>query len=277
MSTPFESPAQSMLYDRAAIVRTLPMSIGSMKTMLAKKRPPPLLSGTLLAVLFHALLFALLMLKLTHAPAPRAEPRKLTIIELQPKLNAPPVALMPAPPPPPPKQIAIQKPAPKKITPPPLLHPSEKLLATIPPPAPPKPVIAPVKPLTPPLPATAAAPPAPAAPPVTASSGHVSPIPFEYLMEVATTIDMYRIYPMSAKDAHQQGAPVIDIYLRRDGTVMRASLRQSCGYKILDDAAIAEILRIGKFPPLPPEYAPGDSSFAIYQPVNFKLSSRGFF
>jgi protein TonB len=277
MSTPFETPAQPMLYDRASLLRTLPLSILSMKRLVAKRRPPPLISGTLLAVLLHALLFALLMLKLTHAPTPRAEPRRLTIIELQPQLKAPAAALLPSPPPPPPKQIASHKPAPKRITPPPLLHPSDKLIATIPPPAPPKPVIAPVKPLTPPLPTAAAAPPTPAAPPVTASSGHVSPIPFEYLMEVATTIDMYRIYPMSAKDAHQQGAPVIDIYLRRDGTVIRASLRQSCGYKILDDAAVAEILRIGKFPPLPSEYAPGDSSFAIYQPVNFKLASKGFF
>ncbi|MDB5985052.1 MAG: energy transducer TonB [Nevskia sp.] len=79
------------------------------------------------------------------------------------------------------------------------------------------------------------------------------------------------MYPLSARDAHQQGTVIIHMHLRRDGTVLDASLVKSSGYAVLDEAARQEVLRIGKFAELPLEYIPGQADFAIDQPVAFRL------
>ena len=46
-------------------------------------------------------------------------------------------------------------------------------------------------------------------------------------------------YPYEARSHHWEGSGVLQLHLRPDGTVKSVTLQESCGYKILDDSAIA--------------------------------------
>jgi protein TonB len=45
-------------------------------------------------------------------------------------------------------------------------------------------------------------------------------------------------YPPEAREAELEGTPVIWLRISADGEVLDARVQQSCGYKILDDAAL---------------------------------------
>ncbi len=96
-------------------------------------------------------------------------------------------------------------------------------------------------------------------------------MPFDYLWEVSADVGQHRIYPLSARDARQQGTAVIHIHLRRDGSLLDVTLLKSSGYPVLDEAARDAVLHVGRFPVLPDEFSPGLNDFAIDQPISFRL------
>lgn len=264
--TLMDFPPQSMSSSCRLPVSRFPMNVRPM-LIAAIRRRVPLLGGSVLAALLHALVLLLLYAQLNHSNAPLPPLKQmLTIIELRPRPDAPAVSQLPRPATAPPKKSSAARPArkfsaalPQRSSP----HlPSDVPMPAAPaqlPPAPPQPAAGP------PVPA-----PAPA-PPIVASAGRVAPIPTDYLWDVSRTISRRHIYPLSARDAHQQGTVVIHIHLRRDGTVLDASLVRSSGYAVLDEAARQEILGVGKFAELPEEFSPGQADFAIDQPVTFRL------
>lgn len=56
--------------------------------------------------------------------------------------------------------------------------------------------------------------------------------------KIATHVK-FPVIPPEAKAKHLSGSGVILVHVRLDGTVVRAEVAQSSGYKILDDAALA--------------------------------------
>ncbi len=240
-------------------------------------------SGILFALLLHALLI-LVVLHGQFGPSRSLERRVLTVIELQPERRAPAVAAIASPaesaakpkpdaqqphsnvaPPRPVRAKAIRSAPPQQ--PRVMASKSAPVLsaaaASVAPPAP-----AVTRPATASLPAVS---PPPLAPPVTASSGRVARMPFDYLWEVSADVGQHRIYPLSARDARQQGTAVIHIHLRRDGSLLDVTLLKSSGYPVLDEAARDAVLHVGRFPVLPDEFSPGLNDFAIDQPISFRL------
>jgi protein TonB len=178
-----------------------------------------------------------LMLPLLAQPPPPAQtpaPIKLTIV-------APPA---PKPPPPTPKPLP-----PKPVTPP-------QPVTPLPPPrpvaqhiihhvVPPRPV-PPPKTVQPPPQLQAPPPPQPAAP----SQGQVDLFRLE--MKAAVQAVANSVYPQSAQMQHETGVPEVRfVYL--DGVVSDIALAQSCGYPLLDEAAM-QAVRIAHYPPEPENF-----------------------
>jgi protein TonB len=180
---------------------------------------------------------------LSHPGAPPAAPLpvKLTIV-------APPATPTPKPPPPPPPKPVVQPP-PLPVTPP----------LPMPPP-PPRPVahhitrhyIAPKpQPVTPPPPPQVATPPVPPAPPAPPAPSENALAKFEASLSAA--VQSVAREPASGIIANETGRPEITFtYL--DGQVTNITLAHSCGFPLLDDAAL-QAARNAPYPAPPPGFA----------------------
>ena len=180
------------------------------------------LYALLLVVGIHAGLLASLVLSAEEPTPPEIIPPSIQgmIVMAEPKqeLLPPP----PPPPPPPPEKKPEPKPQPKP-KPLPKAPPSERAVkAPEPEPEPPAP---------PPAPPVAAAPapaPAPIVPP-NADAAHLNnPAP---------------TYPSISRRLREQGVVTLEIFIRADGSVGEVRLKQSSGYKRLDDAALNTVTR----------------------------------
>jgi len=213
----------------------------------------------------HAGLVLLLVWAVPHqqgAPLPK---RALTVIALQSLLQAAPapsVASPYVPPAPPhrrphPAATKLAAAAPVWQTPP---APTPQ-----PPPSPPQTAMAPAAaPAPDPAPATVAAVDTSAAAPAAGSAARNDALPLAYLSEVSQMIRVNLNPPREAR-WHAMSVAVVHIRIARDGTVLGAGVIQSTGYQVLDEEALAVVLRIHKFPEPPGEYFP----FNIDQPIRF--------
>lgn len=130
----------------------------------------------------------------------------------------------------------------------------------------------------------APAPPAAASPPQTtpaADSGGVPAArlpdseelddrPIAYLVTLTRVIRRTLKYPWHARQYRQEGDAIVRMHMRRDGTVLGATLIQSSGYSALDEEAREVVLRVRRFPPFPADYRPSRQEFEIDQPVTFR-------
>lgn len=81
-------------------------------------------------------------------------------------------------------------------------------------------------------------------------------------------IERYRRYPPSAQRAAIQGVVQVHFVMDRAGEVSEAWIELSSGSALLDDEAIAAIMRAR---PLPPAPAGWPSSFGVTLPIGFSL------
>lgn len=178
----------------------------------------------------------------------------------------PPEPPKPEPPPPkpePPKPKPVPKPKPKP--PPPPLPPSEKAIEVPveeapppePPPTPPAPQETPpvTKPATPP-------PPGPAGPP--------TETPFTPpRMEASHLNNPAPSYPPVSRRMREEGRVLLDVHILPNGSVGEIKLRESSGFRRLDDAALSAV-RNWRYVPATRGGQP--IAFWYVQPVVFSLT-----
>jgi protein TonB len=58
-------------------------------------------------------------------------------------------------------------------------------------------------------------------------------------------------YPSSAKEAGFQGTVKLNLHISYVGDLLDASVKDSSGYKVLDDNALKAAREVGTFPPFP--------------------------
>jgi len=185
-----------------------------------------------------------------HQPPPSDTPTVVKLSILAPAPAPKPPAPKPKPVPPPPKPVPPPPPLP--VTPPVPLPP--------PPPVPrpaqhvfrhyikprihtPPPVIQPPITPTPPAPTPPAAPPAP-------NAGELDR--FRAAMQRAVSAAAKQMYPAAAEMAHETGQPEVSFtYL--NGVISNVSLAQSCGFPLLDAAAL-QVVRNTTYPPPPADF-----------------------
>tara|TARA_R100000656_G_scaffold98603_1_gene71528 strand:- start:171 stop:797 length:627 start_codon:yes stop_codon:yes gene_type:complete len=200
------------------------------------------LISLLLVIGAHAGVFAAVMLS-------KSEPKPVEIVipTIQGMLVMAEPEQAPPPPPeplPPPEKMPESKPTPK---PPPKAPPSERAVKT-PEPEPPPPVEQPAEPKP-----AEPAPPAPIVPP-RAEAGQLSnPAP---------------VYPSLSRRLREQGTVILEILIKANGTVGEIKIKQSSGFKRLDETAVKAVSR---WRYLPATQGGQKIDFWYEQPVEFNL------
>ncbi|MFC0408911.1 energy transducer TonB [Roseomonas elaeocarpi] len=219
-------------------------------------------------------------------PVQAAEPPPVQPTEPPPVMAAaepPPVAATeppppePAPEPPPELAEALPEPPPPAPPPPPVPRPPQPR-PTPPRPTPPRPQVArPVERAdpnlqayaAPPAPVAPAAPAAPAAPsrPRMASAGP----PANWAQRLSAAVNRAKRYPPFALQRSQEGVVYVTFRMRRDGSLISASVGRSSGNEMLDEAGLEAVQR-ASLPPIPEEFS--DDVFSATVPINFNISGR---
>jgi protein TonB len=192
-------------------------------------------------------------------------------VDLRERVAPPPLQLRPPPqarrPPPAPAVVPLPRPtiAPEKLhlggaevrpAPRPSIAPAPIPVPT----APPSPVAVPLRLARegPPAPASvppaqaSVAPPPPALPAPVAAVPRASPGVLEaYYAQVRARIEAEKRYPRWARKARLEGRVTVDFRLGPDGALKGASVRESSGHEVLDQAALAAVERAAPYPPLP--------------------------
>ncbi len=73
----------------------------------------------------------------------------------------------------------------------------------------------------------------------------------EYYSRLIAWLERYKEYPRRAKKRHMEGTTYLYFVMDRAGSVLRHSIRQSSGYKILDREIEAMLSRAQPLPPFP--------------------------
>jgi pilus assembly protein CpaC len=76
-------------------------------------------------------------------------------------------------------------------------------------------------------------------------------------------------YPVTGKDAGFQGTVQLDLKLSYKGELLETKLKQSSGYKVLDDNALRTVAGISSYPPFPPQIEA--DNLWIEVPISYKL------
>jgi protein TonB len=198
----------------------------------------------LAALVLEAAAVGALIPLVSHAgpPAGQPAPVKLTIVAPP----APPKPPTPVPPPPkpvvPPPPLPVAPPIPM---PPPPPHPMAHHITRhyVPPPKP-----LPVQPPPPPQVETPLAPVAPPAPPAP-SDNELS----KFTAGLRAAVQSVAREPSSAMIANETGQPLVT-FTYEDGHVTNVTLARSCGFPLLDQAAL-DAARNAPYPPPPPGFA----------------------
>ena len=79
------------------------------------------------------------------------------------------------------------------------------------------------------------------------------------------------LYPRVAKRRCCEGKVILKVFVKKDGTPGNIEVRESSGYKILDDAAVDAVID-WQFEPAQSKF--GNISTWITIPIHFKLVNR---
>ena len=90
-----------------------------------------------------------------------------------------------------------------------------------------------------------------------------------FVTEVARLIDARKSYPRAALRRELEGRVIVAITLGADGTLLRAEEETPSPYAPLNDAALAAVRGVEKFPALPPDSGP---TLHLHVPIVFKLA-----
>lgn len=73
----------------------------------------------------------------------------------------------------------------------------------------------------------------------------------DYFARLSAHLNRRKSYPVSAKKARQQGVVTVRFTVDRDGNVSSASIKQSSGHEILDQATLELLQRVAPLPRFP--------------------------
>jgi TonB family protein len=73
----------------------------------------------------------------------------------------------------------------------------------------------------------------------------------EYSYLIRMKVASAKIYPESAREKNQQGKATLSLKLGKDGSVLKVSIWDSSGHKVLDQAAVAAIKDAAPYPQIP--------------------------
>ncbi|MCM8782811.1 MAG: TonB family protein, partial [Candidatus Omnitrophica bacterium] len=93
-----------------------------------------------------------------------------------------------------------------------------------------------------------------------------------YISLVKDKISEYAYYPLQAKKAGWEGVVVLNISILKNGRLKDIYVKESCGYKILDESAVNAVKKAEPFPYLPKEL--GLEELNIEIPVIYRHENK---
>jgi periplasmic protein TonB len=91
-----------------------------------------------------------------------------------------------------------------------------------------------------------------------------------YLTLLREKIDRYKNYPLMARKSRQQGVVLVEFNLSKEGHLKDCQLKKSCGYRLLDRAALQAVKAAAPFPDVPSTIELNMTSFIV--PVRFVIN-----
>tara|TARA_Y100000992_G_C21264825_1_gene493406 strand:+ start:861 stop:1457 length:597 start_codon:yes stop_codon:yes gene_type:complete len=89
-----------------------------------------------------------------------------------------------------------------------------------------------------------------------------------YYGVIRNILDSNKKYPLLSLQRRQEGTPVVEFTILKDGTVINLEVSSS-GYRLLDREAQKIVLKSSPFPPIPDSI--GKKSIDLRIPINFNL------
>ncbi|MEA3276474.1 MAG: energy transducer TonB, partial [Pseudomonadota bacterium] len=90
-----------------------------------------------------------------------------------------------------------------------------------------------------------------------------------YLAELQRAIARHRFYPRKARRDGLEGVVRVFFVIEADGRITGVRIAGSSGSKLLDEAAVKTLNRLGRFKPIPGEI--GRKRWPLRVPINFAL------
>lgn len=90
-----------------------------------------------------------------------------------------------------------------------------------------------------------------------------------YLGELRQLIESKKIYPLQAKRLGQTGTVEVTFTLSADGHIINARVSQESPFERLNQAALATVMEVRHFRPIPPEI--GEDSMTVKIPMRYSL------
>jgi len=105
------------------------------------------------------------------------------------------------------------------------------------------------------------------------SSDRQTPNPVEIYFEVLHRhLSKFRTYPKEARNTLSEGKVIARVVIARDGQVLEATIEQSSGSYLIDEAELETIRQASPFPPLP-DAMPG-KAVILRLPIRYSLRDR---
>lgn len=92
-----------------------------------------------------------------------------------------------------------------------------------------------------------------------------------YYKNLNSLMSTSRDYPRSARRLGLEGTVLVEMVINNKGRILSVKLAQSSGHEVLDQAAIAQVHKIGKVPSIPNQIKRNSMTFRI--PFEYRLQS----
>ncbi|WP_413558457.1 TonB family protein [Bdellovibrio sp. HCB209] len=90
-----------------------------------------------------------------------------------------------------------------------------------------------------------------------------------YLYELRVLIEGRKVYPVTSRRLRESGRVLVEFTVQKDGTISAVGIKQGAAFERLNEAAKSLIAGIGKYKPLPAEFA--DISARLEIPIEYSL------
>lgn len=90
-----------------------------------------------------------------------------------------------------------------------------------------------------------------------------------YLYELRVLIEGRKVYPVTSKRLRETGRVLVEFTVQQDGSITAVGIKQGAAFERLNEAAKTLIAGIGKYKPLPQEFAQTSARLEI--PIEYSL------
>jgi protein TonB len=102
-----------------------------------------------------------------------------------------------------------------------------------------------------------------------ANGNRLASVKERYLYELRVLIEGRKTYPVTSKRLRESGRVLVEFTVQNDGTITAVGIKQGTAFERLNEAAKSLIAGIGKYKPLPSEFAQTSAKLEI--PIEYSL------